>query len=164
MRSPCLLYTHASQPTVSTHHTSRTISAYLQPSPTRTVAPVAEERSFPPEAPMAHQCPQIPRSPRPRCLVRQHTVPDVAFSPANSSLSSYPTPLHPRVYIPPPIAQAPALTPEVHLHRLHPALVACPTPNTTCVSYPPSPIHTSRQPSSPRPPLVATGLFRTSCE
>jgi hypothetical protein len=48
-----------------THHTSSTIPAYLQPSPTRNVAPVAEERSVPPESPMACQCPQTPRSPRP---------------------------------------------------------------------------------------------------
>ena len=87
--------------------------------------PVASVRSIPSPASSTSSLNPSPGPSTPPPL------PDVAFSPANSSsLSPYhPAPPHPRVYTPSPIPQAhalpyippPPLTPHVHLH---PATIA----------------------------------------
>jgi len=150
------IYSPASHPDV---HTSTSSSAYLQPSPTRNVAPFSTQ---------THRGGTL----HPISRLLNILACPVVWS-VNTLSPSRPHFLPTELLVPPrpvPFHRIPASTlrHQSHPHTTsrisHPHLypLACTftpqsphsTSNTTCVSFPPSPIHTSRQPFLPNPPLA----------
>ncbi|KAH9977494.1 hypothetical protein BJV74DRAFT_781049 [Russula compacta] len=130
--------------------------------------PIAEVRSIPYSTSPASSTSSLAASPGPST---PPPLPNVAFSPTNSPLNSstlspYPSPPHPRVYIPSPIPQAHALPyipppPLISNVYIHPA-VAAPSLSYD-MRYPPSQSNPVLSPAvlttlASNPPLPHMGL------